>query len=119
MDKPYSRELSADSTFVIIPSIAIPELVVGLIAATFYGARTEESWHYWVLVVVAPILAYAAWLLVKNDRLETGVQNICHWQFTIIDLNFESRMAAWQRRTICVCCVHPCFQHDRTASLDL
>ena len=74
MDKPYSRELSADSTFVIIPSIAIPELVVGLIAATFYGARTEESWHYWVLVVVAPILAYAAWLLVKNERLETGVQ---------------------------------------------
>jgi len=74
MDKPYSRELSADSTFIIIPAIAIPELIIGLIAATFLGARTEESWHFWILVIAAPALAYVAWLLARRDRLETAVK---------------------------------------------
>ncbi len=73
MDKPYSRELSADSTFIIIPAIAVPELIVGLLAAVFRGARQEETWYFWVLVVGAPMLAYVAWLLAKKDRLETAV----------------------------------------------
>ncbi len=73
MDKPYSRELSADSTFIIIPAIAIPELIIGLLAVVFWGARQGETWYFWVLVVGAPILAYVAWLLAKQDRLETAV----------------------------------------------
>lgn len=74
MDKPYSRELSADSTFIIIPAIAVPELIIGLLAATFYGARTEDSWHFWMLVIAAPALAYIAWLLARKDRVETAVK---------------------------------------------
>lgn len=72
MDKPYSRELSADTLLIIIPSIAVPAFVISLTLAALNGI-SGSSWYYWVVTILSPIAAYAALLLVRKDRLETAV----------------------------------------------
>ena len=72
MDKPYSRELSADTLLIIIPSIAVPAFVISLTLAALNGI-SGSSWYYWVVTILSPIAAYAALLLVRKDHLETAV----------------------------------------------
>lgn len=72
MDKPYSRELSADTSIIIIPAIAVPEFLISLLIAVLQGV-TENTWHYWVIMILSPIVGYIAWRLLHKDKLETAV----------------------------------------------
>lgn len=71
MNKVYSRELSADTSTIIIPAITLPSFLISLIVATWHGSPAD-NWHLWLVTIVSPLAGYAAWQYTKHDKLERG-----------------------------------------------
>lgn len=69
MNRPFSRELSADTSSIIIPLITTAAFLISLL---FVAINTEFaiSWHYWLVVLLYPISSYIAWNLVRQDKIE-------------------------------------------------
>lgn len=71
MNRPYSRELSADTTTIVIPLITSVAFLICLALITVQ-IDIRQSWHYWVVVIFFPISSYIAWYQVQRDQIEVG-----------------------------------------------
>lgn len=71
MNRPYSRELSADTSAILIPAITGFVFFICLIIATI-ELNIQENWHYWVVLILFPISSYISWLLIQKDRVESA-----------------------------------------------
>ncbi len=68
MEKPYSKELSLDTFQIIFPVIAAFAFVVSLILTASSGGDFVDVWHYWVVALLYPILAYTVWTFLRRDQ---------------------------------------------------
>ncbi len=69
MEKPYSKELSADTFQIVFPVIAAFAFVVSLILTASSGGSFANVWHYWTIALFSPISAYTAWRFLRRDQL--------------------------------------------------
>ncbi len=67
----YSRELSADTSSIIIPAVTGLAFLVCLVIVAF-NPDWMEFWHFWIIVIFYPITSYTAWFQIQNDRIELG-----------------------------------------------
>lgn len=69
MKRPYSRELSADTSSIIIPAVTTVAFFIclGLVAFQF---DFRESWYFWLVVVIFPISSLIAWYQIQQDHIE-------------------------------------------------
>ncbi|MEM7332026.1 MAG: HAMP domain-containing sensor histidine kinase [Chloroflexota bacterium] len=67
----YSRELSADTSSIVIPIITGLSFLVCLGVVAF-NPNWLTHWHYWLVITVYPISSYIAWFQIQNDRIERG-----------------------------------------------
>lgn len=69
MNRPYSRELSADTAVILIPLITTLFATLALVMAIL-RVDFEANWHFWLVFVILPLCAYTAWRMIGQDRIE-------------------------------------------------
>lgn len=69
MSRPYSRELSADTSAIIIPLVTAAAFLVSLVYIAI-DSSFATHWHFWLIVLLYPPLSYLSWHLVRQDKIE-------------------------------------------------
>lgn len=69
MNRPYSRELSADTSTILIPLITLVAFVISIFYIAF-NSEFVQSWPYWLIALIYPLTSYYAWHLVRKDQIE-------------------------------------------------
>jgi signal transduction histidine kinase len=72
MSEPYSQELRSDTSEIIIPVISTLTVVAGLLVGVVNSARLQDSWHFWVITLLAFGGGLFSWRLVKRDQARSG-----------------------------------------------
>ncbi|NKQ36476.1 MAG: HAMP domain-containing histidine kinase [Chloroflexi bacterium] len=72
MSEPYSQELRSDTSEIVIPVISALTIVAGLLAGVASSVRIQDSWHFWVIALLAFGGGLFSWRLVKGERARAG-----------------------------------------------
>lgn len=74
LNRPYSRELSADTSRIIIPTITFLTFMASLLQAIVeFRDDDHANWQHWVVALLAPLVGYAALRLVARGKQTRGI----------------------------------------------
>lgn len=93
MNKAYSQELREDTSRIVIPVITVTTIVVCLLF-TIQSTAIVDVWHFWLIILIAPIGGFGALRLIKNQQQNVGTAVFLFTQFLILTiLLFTERQA--------------------------
>ncbi len=72
MKQTYSQELRSDTSEIIIPVISGLAILAALLAGVANSARIQDSWHFWVITLLAFGGGLFSWRLIKEERVRAG-----------------------------------------------
>jgi signal transduction histidine kinase len=73
MSQAFTNELRSDTSFIIIPVVTATATVLATFSALIWlGPTWAESWHMWLVSVIAPLSSWIAWKLIKQNQQAIG-----------------------------------------------
>lgn len=85
MNKAYSQELRGDTSRIVIPVLTVATIVLSLLF-TIQSTAIGDVWHYWLIVLIAPIGGLGALRLIKNQRQNAGTAVFIFTQFLVLTI---------------------------------